>query len=310
MNREQCFQKAYQIKGEEKMKKKICVVILILIALGLLFALLKSCDRSYEPTGSVEKGYSYLAKGKTERAQDEFEEYIYNFSENDYSDPDIVKELMKAYTGLIEIQNAMGEDLYLGADIIMLFKEIHDEDINIEHSIDELKELARWYLVEYCDEKDISHYTTEFTHHVPELKEYIRMGEVDYDKTEPYNLFVELYVDGNPTGRKIYTGKAATVKWVIEGYEEKEPYKEFERKYIEGNSTDEIRYTGKTKPKDTPKAKSYPYPNCPYCKYSASADPNNHPGHGLDGLLGFERGQNSDGSWGFYYVYGESDYGV
>ena len=291
------------------MKKKIFVVILIVVLVGLLLVLFKSCDRIYEASGSIEKGYKYLEQGKYDKAKEEFDAYQENLpDEVDYSDPEAVEELVKMCMGFAKVSIGEGLEMNAAADIYMLFDEISDE-MNIEYAIDELKELARWYLLEYCDEADVKNYASEFIWDVPELEGYIEMDTVYYEKTEPYNKYYELYIDGKPTGRKKYTGTTAKVTWVVEGYEDKEPYKEFERKYIEDEPTDEIRYTGKTKPKANP-VKRYPKTECPYCGYSAASDPNNHPGHGLEGLLVFERGQNSDGSWGFYYVYGETDYGV
>ena len=288
-------------------RKNILFYVLVALLVLILIFIFRGCGKKnaeYKPEGSIEKGYEFLEKEDYEKACEEFEEYLYN-NEIDPENPYQVRDRVSALLGLAKAADALDVESIVAADVYELLKYLDYGEMDVSYAMDDIKELAKWYLLDFRKDDDISHtfhIASEFADNSL-LEEYIYKEE-HYDKEEPHKIFTELYIGGEPTGVKYYTGREAKVSWVVEGYEDKEPYREFERKYIEGEPSEEIRYTGKTKPKENPvkqntTTKKYPYANCPICKYSAAKSPSEHPGHGWEGATRFERGQNSDGSWGF-----------
>lgn len=295
-----------------KKKLVICAVAVAVILIAIIAALV-SCggdgDENYKPKGKLEKAYKFIEQGEFEKAEEEIIKYQDKLSDNDDDEYYVTKEEFDGGIAYIRLKIAAGtadSDEYpnylnnAGSDIEEIFKLIYDDEYEVEYSVEALKELVEWYYLEFEPEYDTHRPLDFFTEHVPEMEEYFTMEE-KYEKEEPHEIYYELCIDGKPTGWKDYLGRNAYVKWEVEGFEDVEPYREFERKYIENEPTDEIRYTGKTKADLT--KKQYPASECPYCGYSASLSPDNHPGHGLEGIAIFKRGQNSDGSWGFYYTY-------
>ncbi len=271
---------------------------MIIVAAAVILALvivLSSCGMDlFGPKGNIEKGYELLEKGDLEKADEEINEYICRVSDEDDNAYNVTMYEFIGTVARVKLEIAKGNSDLAASEIKYLFEEIKDENTTVDYDTDAVKELAKWYLTEFCPADDVDDYVDRFTWQVPELEGYIYMGDVEYEETEPYKEYKVLYIGGVSTEIKYYTGGVANVRWKNEGYEAAEPYKEFERKYINGKATDEVRYTGKTKPKVV--SKRYTFPTCPICGYSAALSPTDHPGHGLEGLERFERGQNSDGS--------------
>ncbi|MBR2477062.1 MAG: hypothetical protein IKB50_02885 [Clostridia bacterium] len=294
-----------------KKKLIICVLAIVVIIAAIIIVLI-SCGNddaaNYRPKGNLEKAYKLIEQGEFEKAEDEICKYQEKISERDEDESYITKEEFDGFYAymILKIEAGKTDDEFydnyhnnVAHDIYELTKSVFNDEIELDPAvIPELKKLVEWYLVEYIEEDDISWDLGMFTERIPELAQYFSVVK-KYDATEPHSEYEELYIDGKPTGRKDYIGTTAYVRWQVEGFEDVAPYKELERKYINNEPTDEIRYTGKTKSGSS--GKKYPYPKCPDCGYSAASDPSGHPGHGLEGVTRFERGQNSDGSWGFIY---------
>ena len=257
-------------------------------------------------------------------------------SEKDNNEQNITMDEFIGAVALVRLEIAKGNTDLAASEIEHLFEAIGKEDTTVDYDAEVVKEIAKWYLTLYCSADKVEECVGRFTEQVPELEGYICMGDAEYEEAEPYKEYKILSIGGEPTGiscytggvaevtwqnegyettepykefeRKYvndkatdeirYTGRVAQVTWINEGYESNEPYREFERKYVNGKSTEEKRYTGRTKPKKI--VEEHTYSTCPYCGYSAEADPANHPKHSFYRVGNFGRRQNSDGSWVFF----------
>ena len=273
-------------------KKKILVCVLIVVAVLLaLILVVISVGGSQE--NRLERGYDYLDNGDYEKAREEFDK-ILEKNEDLEEGGAIDRISFDSMIGSIKCDIGAGLDSAAERSIRELFEVFDNYDI--DYSKEGIEFIAQWLALngQYGDslEADVS----QMVEIIPELKDYLVWGELLYEDEEPYREYKVLYIGGQNTGKFVYTGAYATVEWRNEGYETEAPYKEYEVKYFNGVSTGEVRYTGKTKPV----VKKYKYPTCFICGYSAALPPSGHPGHGLEGLSRFERGQNEDGTWGFW----------
>ena len=273
-------------------------IIVVLIAIAIVAISLSSCSSDEQ---RLENGYRQLEKGDLDKAYDAFEKIIEK-NENLQEGDSIDLVSFKALIGLIKLDIKDENEASAESSIRELFDILYDGLYVIDYDIEDIKYIASWLLNNGERSGSIEIEIEKMIEAVPELSDYFVWSELLYEGAEPYKEYKVLYIDGVASEIVIYTGKNAIVEWRVEGYEAETPYKEYEVKYFNGVSTGETRYTGRTKPI----VKKYSYSACPYCGYSAALSPSNHPGHGLEGIIRFERGQNSDGSWGFLVVFGET----
>jgi len=274
--------------------KKTLISILAILIFFIILMLILIIVKLTGKTNTVQNAKDYISQGKYTEAIEIYDQII---NSNDF--------FAEAYIGKVDALIALGD--------IQLAKESafdYFEDVSIfdmEYPVEETRELILWYLNNYKigDRKsqlklmdEMKGLQTVF----PDIIVSFEWSEIRYEDKEPHKLYHVFILNGEETELRYYTGLNATVTWEKGGYEDAEPYKEYEVKYINGEPTEETRYTGKTKPieKKVSKSKKYSYAKCPICKYSAALPPENHPGHGLEGIEIFERGQNEDGSWGFW----------
>ena len=282
-------------------KKKFLIwsgIIIAIIAI-IIVAISVGGGGSYEQR--LENGYKQLEKGNLEKAYDTFNKILEkneNLEEGDTVD--LVS--FKAAIGLIKLDIKDENEPSAESSIREIFEMLHDDEYVIEYDIEDIKYIADWILHNGDRSNSIEVEVEELIEAVPELADYLVWSELLYEESEPYKEYKVLYIGGVASEIVFYTGNNAIVEWRVEGYESEAPYKEYEVRYFNGVSTGETRYTGKTKPV----VKKYKYSTCPYCGYSASLSPSNHPGHGLEGITKFERGKNEDGSWGFLVVFGDT----
>lgn len=282
-------------------KKKVLISVGIIVILIAIIIVAISVGGGGTDEQRLENGYKQLEKGNFEKAYDIFDK-ILEKNENLEEGDTIDLVSFKAAIGLVKLDIKDENKSSAESSIREMFDMLYNDEYAIDYDIEDIKYIANWLLYNGDRINSIEVEVEEMIEAVPELADYLVWSELLYEDAEPYKEYKVLYIGGSASEIVVYTGKNATVEWRVEGYESEAPYKEYEVKYFNGVSTGETRYTGKTKPV----VKKYKYSTCPYCDYSAALSPSNHPGHGLEGIIKFERGQNEDGSWGFYVVFGDT----
>lgn len=280
-------------------KKRIWIGIIVIIFAIVIIVISVGGDGSYER--QIENGYKQLEKGNSEKAYETFTKILDKNEGLEEGDTiDIIS--FKAMIGLIKTDIQSEHEASAERLIRELLDTFYGDIYVIEYDIEDIKYITSWYIQNGNLDNSVEIEIENIIDAFPELADYFVWSELLYEEYEPYKEYRILYIDGVALETLFYTGQHAIVEWRVEGYEAEAPFKEYEIKYFNGVSTGEVRYTGKTKPI----AKTYRYSSCPYCGYSAALSPSNHPGHGLEGIRRFERGQNEDGSWGFLVVFGET----